>query len=122
MSLTRRTMLRAAGALPLLADNLSFSALAQTAPTPPVANEIPPVLFVHGNGDHAALWITTLWRMESNGGKEPKDVKPGVPTDSTATLRLAAEEVTGRRQRHSIQSESWRGPGQPRKTGLRWLN
>ena len=26
-----------------------------------------PVLFVHGNGDHAALWITTLWRMESNG-------------------------------------------------------
>jgi hypothetical protein len=22
---------------------------------------------VHGNGDHAALWITTLWRMESNG-------------------------------------------------------
>jgi hypothetical protein len=24
------------------------------------------MLFVHGNGDHAALWITTLWRMESN--------------------------------------------------------
>jgi len=22
---------------------------------------------VHGNGDHAALWMTTLWRMESNG-------------------------------------------------------
>src|ERR1700741_2342975 len=29
--------------------------------------ETPPSLFVHGNGDHAALWITTLWRMESNG-------------------------------------------------------
>ena len=28
---------------------------------------MPPILFVHGNGDHAALWITTLWRMESNG-------------------------------------------------------
>lgn len=27
----------------------------------------PPVLFVHGNGDHAALWMTTLWRFESNG-------------------------------------------------------
>ncbi len=39
------------------------SALAQTAP----AAEIPPILFVHGNGDHAALWITSLWRMESNG-------------------------------------------------------
>ncbi|HMM92094.1 hydrolase [Bradyrhizobium sp.] len=67
MSLTRRSMLRGVGALPLLAGNLAgnfgFSALAQTAPT----SEIPPVLFVHGNGDHAALWITAMWRMESNG-------------------------------------------------------
>jgi len=64
-------MLRGAGALPLLAGNLAgnlgFSALAQTASTSSVASEIPPILFVHGNGDHAALWITTLWRMESNG-------------------------------------------------------
>ena len=67
MSLTRRTMLWGAGALPLLAGNLSSSALAQTASTPPVAADFPPILFVHGNGDHAALWITTLWRMESNG-------------------------------------------------------
>ena len=29
--------------------------------------DIPPILFVHGNGDHAALWMTTMWRMESNG-------------------------------------------------------
>lgn len=28
---------------------------------------MPPILFVHGNGDHAALWMTQLWRMESNG-------------------------------------------------------
>lgn len=27
----------------------------------------PPILFVHGNGDHAALWMTTLWRFETNG-------------------------------------------------------
>jgi triacylglycerol esterase/lipase EstA (alpha/beta hydrolase family) len=26
-----------------------------------------PVVFVHGNGDSAALWHTTLWRFESNG-------------------------------------------------------
>jgi len=26
-----------------------------------------PVVFVHGNGDTAALWQTTLWRFESNG-------------------------------------------------------
>jgi len=67
MSLTRRTMLKGAGALPLLAGNLGFSALVQTAPTPSAAADVAPVLFVHGNGDHAALWITTLWRMESNG-------------------------------------------------------
>ena len=27
----------------------------------------PPILFVHGNGDSAALWTTTVWRFESNG-------------------------------------------------------
>lgn len=27
----------------------------------------PPVIFVHGNGDSAALWQTTAWRFESNG-------------------------------------------------------
>src|SRR6185436_9165648 len=26
-----------------------------------------PVIFVHGNGDTAALWHTTIWRFESNG-------------------------------------------------------
>lgn len=26
-----------------------------------------PVVFVHGNGDNASLWQTTLWRFESNG-------------------------------------------------------
>ena len=67
MRLTRRTILKGAGTLPLLAGNIGLSAFAQTAPTPPAAADIPPILFVHGNGDHAALWITTLWRMESNG-------------------------------------------------------
>ncbi len=27
----------------------------------------PPVVFVHGNGDTAALWIGQIWRFESNG-------------------------------------------------------
>ena len=71
MSLSRRSILKSAGALPLLAgtvgfEGFGFQALAQTAPAAPAA-EIPPILFVHGNGDHAALWITSLWRMESNG-------------------------------------------------------
>ncbi|MFL6792823.1 MAG: hydrolase [Bradyrhizobium sp.] len=67
MSLSRRTILKSAGALPLLAGNFASPALAQSTPAAPAATEIPPILFVHGNGDHAALWITTLWRMESNG-------------------------------------------------------
>ncbi len=29
--------------------------------------DTPPIVFVHGNGDTAALWLTTLWRFESNG-------------------------------------------------------
>jgi len=71
MSLSRRSILKSAGALPLLAgtvgfEGFGFQALAQTAPAAPAA-EIPPILFVHGNGDHSALWITSLWRMESNG-------------------------------------------------------
>ena len=67
MSLSRRTLLMSAGALPLAANSLGLAAFAQTAPAAPAAAEMPPVLFVHGNGDHAALWMTTLWRMESNG-------------------------------------------------------
>jgi hypothetical protein len=70
MKISRRTVLKGAGtlplALPLAAGNFGVSALAQTAPIASAA-AVPPILFVHGNGDHAALWITTLWRMESNG-------------------------------------------------------
>jgi hypothetical protein len=64
MTLSRRTLLKGASALPLLAANFPLPAFAQSASS---ASDIPAVLFVHGNGDHAALWITTLWRMESNG-------------------------------------------------------
>jgi hypothetical protein len=64
MSISRRTILKGAGALPLAAGNFGFAAFAQTPPAAPGAAQVPPVLFVHGNGDHAALWITTLWRME----------------------------------------------------------
>jgi hypothetical protein len=67
MRLSRRSILKGAGALPLAAGHFSFAALAQPVPAAPGASEIPPILFAHGNGDHAALWVTTLWRMESNG-------------------------------------------------------
>ena len=71
MLTSRRGILRSAGAVSVLAGASALSgfdsrAHAQIVPaaSPP---EVPPVLFVHGNGDHAALWMTTLWRMESNG-------------------------------------------------------
>jgi pimeloyl-ACP methyl ester carboxylesterase len=57
--LSRRNLLQAAAVLPLAAQ-WPDRAVAQSA-------EMPPVLFVHGNGDSAALWQTQIWRMESNG-------------------------------------------------------
>jgi hypothetical protein len=54
MTLHRRALLGTALALPFLR-----AIRAEEAP--------PPILFVHGNGDHAALWLTTLWRFEANG-------------------------------------------------------
>ena len=36
----------------------------------PVAEStLPPVVFVHGNGDSSALWINNIWRFEANGYK-----------------------------------------------------
>jgi pimeloyl-ACP methyl ester carboxylesterase len=70
MNLTRRTILQGAATLPLLAGEFRRTARAQGASNSPdaaPAQQMPPILFVHGNGDHAALWLTTLWRMESNG-------------------------------------------------------
>ncbi len=33
----------------------------------PGGDRRPPIVFVHGNGDDAAVWTTTIWRFESNG-------------------------------------------------------
>ena len=38
-----------------------------TSGAQPSLTERPPIVFVHGNGDGAANWLTTLWRFESNG-------------------------------------------------------
>lgn len=60
---SRRTTL--ALALGLAASAAMLTACA-TAPSPSIA-ERPPIVFMHGNGDSAALWQTTIWRFESNG-------------------------------------------------------
>ena len=43
------------------------NAPAPVAPPPAAGDAQPPIVFVHGNGDTAALWTNTLWRWESNG-------------------------------------------------------
>ncbi len=61
----KRITRRRLGALLLWLSATLAGALSGCATTPPDAT--PPLLFVHGNGDSAALWMTTIWRFESNG-------------------------------------------------------
>ena len=57
-ALTRRALLALSAA----------AAMGGCTSTGPTADENrPPILFVHGSGDSAALWTATLWRFESNG-------------------------------------------------------
>ncbi|MDO9258399.1 MAG: twin-arginine translocation pathway signal, partial [Polaromonas sp.] len=49
--------------LVLAATGLMLAGCA-TTPTP---GEHPPIVFVHGNGDSASIWQSTVWRFESNG-------------------------------------------------------
>ena len=69
-----------------------------------------PIIFVHGNGDNAAVWMTTIWRFETNG--YPADLldaidlryplagprfdapEPGHSTVAEETAQLAAEVAT----------------------------
>ena len=60
---TRRTVIAAGLATAVVATLLTACV---TAPAPSFA-ERPPIVFMHGNGDSAALWQTTIWRFESNG-------------------------------------------------------
>jgi len=68
----------------------------------------PPIVFVHGNGDTAALWYPTVWRYESNGWSRERlfavdlpyplarteDTKPEAGRSSAAeNMRNLATEV-----------------------------
>jgi triacylglycerol lipase len=39
----------------------------QRRQTPASEPGMPPIVFVHGNGDSGALWINNIWRFEANG-------------------------------------------------------
>ncbi len=59
LTITRRELLLAAAA----AGTLPLAGCAST----PALDARPPIIFVHGNSDSAALWTTTIWRFETNG-------------------------------------------------------
>jgi len=100
-----------------LGATLTLAATACT--TGPFMTQYPPIVFVHGNGDSAALWQTTIWRFESNGWPRERlfaidlpyptaraeDDKPEPGRSSTAEhmafLRVEVDKVlqaTGARQ------------------------
>jgi pimeloyl-ACP methyl ester carboxylesterase len=68
--LTRRSVLVAGAATTLLAA---------CASGPKIDDTTPPIVFVHGNGDTAGLWLTTLWRFEANGWPRDRLAAVDVP-------------------------------------------
>jgi hypothetical protein len=68
MTFSRR-LFATAGALAaaLLAAGCAAPTSGTGAAAPATVADLPPIVFVHGNGDTAALWQTTVWRFEANG-------------------------------------------------------
>ena len=119
MGISRRALLKGAGALPLAAGSFGIPAFAQMPAAAPNTKEIPPILFVHGNGDHAALWVTTLWRMESNG--VPRDrlvainfTDPLARTDDSVPQPNRSSTEDQRRELSEAIQELKRRTGAPR--------
>ena len=78
----------------------------------------PPIVFVHGNGDTAALWLTTLWRFESNGwprghlhtvhmpcplARDDDAVEQPGRSSTADALRCVADEVERVRRLHGVE-------------------
>lgn len=63
----------------LLLGATAATLLTACATGPSATGPLPPIVFVHGNGDSAALWTTTLWRFESNGWPRDRLVAIDVP-------------------------------------------
>lgn len=87
MTLHRRALLGAFLATPFLRH-----AAAQAAFAGPVPIHMVPILMVHGNGDHAALWLTTLWRFEANGWPRDRLMAVNMP-DPLARANDATPEA-----------------------------
>jgi triacylglycerol lipase len=85
----------------------------------PAAEKPLPIIFVHGNGDTAGLWITTIWRFESNGypgelldaidlrnplaGKLYDQPEPAHSTAAEEMQQLAAEVAAVQKRTHAAK-------------------
>jgi hypothetical protein len=119
MSISRRTVIRGAAVLPFAASSVGRGAVAQTSPATAQMAQVPPILFVHGNGDHAALWITTLWRMESNGISRDRlfainFTDPQARTDDAVPEQNRSSSEDQRRELGDAVKELKRRTGAPR--------
>jgi len=79
--------------MPTLPRRLLVSAALLAAPR--LARAQPgatPVLMVHGNGDHAALWLTQLWRWESNGWPRDRLLAVSLPDPAARADDGVAQE------------------------------
>ncbi|MGB8328455.1 MAG: alpha/beta fold hydrolase [Steroidobacteraceae bacterium] len=102
-----------------LLSGLAAAALLAACASGPRVPAPPPIVFVHGNGDTAGLWITTIWRFESNGwprerlyavdvpypnARDADDVAQPGRTSTTEHMRYLSAEIdsvlerTGARQ------------------------
>jgi triacylglycerol lipase len=83
--------------------------IAASAPLNALANSnqgLPPIIFVHGNGDNASIWQTTLWRFESNGW--PRDRLHAIDS----SLPLARSEDSKEQAGRSGTAEQMRALGE----------
>src|SRR3546814_2891537 len=84
---------------------------------------VPPVVFVHGNGDTAALWHTTFWRWESNGFARDRLFAVDFPSPLSRSVdatpqRLRSSTEEQREQLEQIVAEVLRRTGDRKSTRL----
>ena len=67
--------------------------------TPPARPTLPPIVFVHGNGDTAALWTTTIWRFEIErlAARSPARDRPALPARRATTTTRSSRPQLDRR-------------------------
>ncbi len=70
---------------------MPFLIAACATPVDLAVNPRPPIVFVHGNGDTAGLWLTTQWRFESNGWPRDRLFALDVPYPSARDDNAVAQ-------------------------------